>query len=131
METFIMHRLFVYGTLRKNQNNNYYLKNSRFEGLDSIKGFIMLDFGDYPMIFEAGAEDIIIVEIFEVDEYTLKRIDILEGYKGDFNINNLYSRKIVESMSGLSGYIYTIESPDKFPGLNIIKSGDWLSKSHK
>lgn len=62
----------------------------------------MLDFSDYPMIFESGNEAVIIVEIYSKDEYILKQVSILEGYSGEYNKDNLYSVQTVKIFSVLA-----------------------------
>jgi len=123
-----MNTIFVYGTLRKKQTNSSYLKKTEFIGFDRVKGFIMLDFGDYPMIFESGNDNIIKVEIYRIDDYTLKQIDQLEEYYGEGSIDNLYSRLPVESLSGIKGFIYTGGNVNDYKNLDIIESGDWLDR---
>lgn len=122
------YNLFVYGTLRRNCPGHSYLKNSEFIGYDYIKGFIMLDFGDYPMIFESVPENSVAVEIYKVDEYTLYEIDRFEEYYGYGNPENLYSRTVVVSASGYSGYIYTGVSAFKERAMGVIGTGDWVLK---
>ena len=126
-----MNILFVYGTLRKGESGSGLLKNSEFIGFDRVKGFIMLDFGDYPMIFESGNDYHIKVEIYRVDEYTLEQIDLFEEYYGDGSAGNLYTRKTVESLSGKWGFIYIGENIDLYRNISIIVSGDWLNKTYK
>lgn len=124
-----MHKIFVYGTLRKNQANSAYLKKAEFVGFDYIKGYIMLDFDDYPMIFESGNDNIIKVEIYIIDDYTLEKIDCLEEYYGEGCIDNLYSRQTVESLSGIRGFIYTGGNVNDYKNTDIIESGDWLDRT--
>lgn len=123
-----MHTIFVYGTLRKNQSNSSYLKKSEFIGFDWINGFIMLDFGSYPMIFESEKDNMIKVEIYRVADYTLEQIDRLEEYYGEGSIDNLYSRQQVESLSGIRGFIYTGGNLNDYKKSDIIMSGDWLDR---
>lgn len=123
-----MNTLFVYWTLRKDCPGSRLLKNSEFIGFDRIQGFIMLDFGDYPMILESSDDYTIKVEIYLVDEYTLEQIDLFEEYYGDGHADNLYIRKAAVSLTGIRGFIYTGENPDKYRNAGIIVSGDWLNK---
>jgi gamma-glutamylcyclotransferase (GGCT)/AIG2-like uncharacterized protein YtfP len=89
----------------------------------------MLDFGGYPMIFESGNDNLIKVEIYRVDDYTLKQIDRLEEYYSEGSADNLYSRQTVESLSGIRGFIYTGGNIYDNKNSDIIESGDWLDKS--
>jgi len=124
-----MNTLFVYGTLRREESNCCFLKKSEFIGIDYVKGFIMLDFGDYPMIFKSGNEDVITVEIYKIDDYTLHQIDIFEEYSGIYDDNNLYFREAVKNISGVTGFIYTGNAKKKFTGGQLVESGDWTKRS--
>lgn len=126
-----MYTLFAYGTLRKSQSNSHFLTHSEFKGLDTVNGFIMLDFGGYPVIFESKVEDSIIVEIYEIDDYTLSQIDALEEYSEESSDENLYFRTIVKSRSGMRGNIYYGKNLEKYMNFKVIESGDWLDRIHK
>ncbi len=123
-----MNTVFVYGTLRKDEINHDLVKNFQLIDVDSVEGFIMLDFGDYPVIFESSSRENVFVEIYSVDNYTLKMIDLLEEYHGESHCCNLYNRLIVKSGKGYYGFIYAGTSIEKFPGAVLIPSGDWKSR---
>jgi len=120
--------IFVYGTLRKGGIYSSLLMNSVYIDHDIVKGFIMRNLGEYPMIFEredSGTE--IIIEIYKIDHFTLQQLDNLEGYS-ESNRNSLYLRKTVSAISGRKGYIYYGSDEKKYLSYDIIPGGDWMKK---
>jgi gamma-glutamylcyclotransferase (GGCT)/AIG2-like uncharacterized protein YtfP len=94
----------VYGTLKKGESNHYLLKDSTFvaEGITNEE-YDMVSMGSFPSIISGGK--IIKVEIYEVDEATLKRLDQLEGHP------HFYRRDKVEVFNNgitYSPYIYKV-----------------------
>lgn len=81
-ETF---NLFVYGTLKKGQRANDYLKNAKFIGNATTKdsNFIMVSTnGSYPFVFNCGNKKVS-GEIYEVPTSALRNLDYYEGYSPD------------------------------------------------
>jgi len=77
MKTFTV---AVYGTLKKGFYNHSFLKNSEFLGTGiSHKRFILGHYS-YPAVVPGEEGAPIEVEIYRVDEKTLKNLDYLEGY---------------------------------------------------
>ncbi len=88
-----MHKIFVYGTLRKGMRNyNLYLKHlDSFRQYAYVKGNLYtLQDVDYPALI-AGTQNIL-GEIHEVDDETLKLLDDLEGYIAFDYIDNEYNK---------------------------------------
>ncbi len=81
--------LFVYGTFRYGFELHHMLRKSRFVGLGHIEGYNMYDLGGYPGIVKG--ENSIWGEVYEVDEKTIKELDVVEGYSGDKD--DLYVRE--------------------------------------
>ncbi|HUT81314.1 MAG TPA: gamma-glutamylcyclotransferase family protein [Candidatus Bathyarchaeia archaeon] len=83
--------LAVYGTLKENFPNYFYYLNPLkpiFSGLVKIP-FQMYTNGGFPLLFPAEELHSIYIEIFEIDEKILHKIDLLEG------VPNHYSRKSI------------------------------------
>jgi len=90
--------VFVYGTLKKGYGNNYLLKNSKFVGMGFTKNkYFMQREGiafpyalpsDYFKEIPEHYKGHILGEVYEVDERTLERLDMLEGHP------NFYQREI-------------------------------------
>lgn len=75
--------VFVYGTLMKGYWNHVLLKDQKFIGRGIIKGYRMYHVSSFPGIVESGYdEDIIVGELYEINEAILEDLDRLEdeGY---------------------------------------------------
>lgn len=116
------HRVFVYGTLRRGQPNHQLLEKSEYIGsLKTPPKYTMLDLGAFPGVIEGGTTAIH-GEVFEVDELTLRRLDMLEGHP------SFYCRTRIE-VGGVGTWIYLL------PGARgrayghgtrpPVRSGDW------
>ena len=89
-----MGKVFVYGTLMRDRSNHrYYLEDSTFLGIGSIKGYALYDLGFYPGIIPEENE-CTKGEVFEVDDKTISRLDRLEGE------GYLYTRRLVKVEMG-------------------------------
>jgi gamma-glutamylcyclotransferase (GGCT)/AIG2-like uncharacterized protein YtfP len=113
----------VYGTLRKGQRNNLLLNTSIFLGEDIIKeSFEMYDLGHYPGVIIGNNN--ITVEVYDINEQILKRLDYLEGYIEN-NKTNLYDRIKINTKFG-EAYIYIYKDSDRIKQFKTIKSGDYI-----
>ena len=88
------HRVFVYGSLKRDYHNNRFLTESRFVGdrLTQDETFVMRSLGGFPGVIKSfnGVEGAPIYgELYEVDDHTLTRLDMLES-NGRF-----YNRELV------------------------------------
>ena len=72
-----MERIAVYGSLRKGCYNNRWLGNAKYIETFTVTGFALYDLGFYPAAVEQKGSSIVI-EIWEVDDDTFKRIDNME-----------------------------------------------------
>ena len=97
-------RAFVYGTLKNGYRNHRLLENSKFVGNGEIKGFALYDLGSFPAIVDSeNPEEIILGELYEIDEPTLASLDHLESE------GHLYKRRLVNvAVDGneLDAYVY-------------------------
>lgn len=75
-----MHRVFVYGTLKRGFRNHRLLEGSTFIGeAHTLTPYRMLD-GRYPVLRDAGPDcKTISGEVYDVDAPTLSALDELEG----------------------------------------------------
>jgi gamma-glutamylaminecyclotransferase len=79
----MMHKVFVYGTLKKGYGNHRLLKDSTFLGNAlTFEKFTLYD-GGFPYLGRYGASQII-GEVYEVDDDTLSDLDRLEGVGHNF-----------------------------------------------
>lgn len=121
-----MTKVFVYGTLLTDEPNHYLLGDSRCCGPAIADGqYYLLDTGcGYPAAVDAhigGAP--IHGELFEVDDYTLARLDRLESN------GRLYRRHLRKvRLTGVDitekAWIYIFLQPtDKF---SLVPNNDWM-----
>ncbi|MBN8981573.1 MAG: gamma-glutamylcyclotransferase [Rhizobiales bacterium] len=75
-----MHRVFVYGTLKRGLRNHHFLDGARFVGeAHTLAGYCMLD-GGFPVLRDIGdGAKQIAGEVYDVDDETLSRLDDLES----------------------------------------------------
>ena len=71
-------KLFVYGTLRKNHNNNLLLTTSTYLGEAVSENGYTLAVSGIPYLIKG--DDNVIGELYEVNEDDLQFIDMLEGH---------------------------------------------------
>lgn len=78
-----MHKVFVYGTLKRGFGNHHLLKNSKFIGVGyTCPRFAMLSGGFPVLVWPKGAgprQRHVAGEIYEVDDATMARLDTLES----------------------------------------------------
>lgn len=115
-----MRKVAVYGSLRKGLHNHSVLGDSKQLGEDELEGFSMYSLGCYPYVRPDGSDKTIKVEIYEVNDATSDRLDILEGYRegGD----SYYDRKEVETSLGTAWIYFIDEDPCGSPE---VHGGDW------
>ena len=114
----------VYGSLRKKQSNyEYHLSNSTYKGTFTTEPeYTMYSLSYYPALKLNGNHSIV-MEVYEVDEETLKNLNRLEGYcPGEKS--TFYDRIEIDTPWGKAfTYIYVNElSKD-----SIVESGDWVA----
>lgn len=115
-----MHKVFVYGTLRRGFGNHRLLFTSQFLGTDTVTGFTMLSVGNfYPALLGNGRSvSVITGEVYEVNDETFKSLDYLEGYPQHYN------RMLVRTANGHEAWVYYYEENDRH--LQEVPGGDWM-----
>lgn len=77
--------VFVYGTLKDGFSNNRLLSAADFVGRGcTVKPYVMMDTGGFPVVFQETAKANVAGEVYEVDGQTLKALDRLEGHPSFF-----------------------------------------------
>ena len=106
--------IFVYGTLRKGMGNHHLLEGSGFLGMGETVvryGMYVLPGGIPYVKRRSGMKAVIVGEVYEVDEDTLRRIDRLEGHP-DF-----YRRRLVPVMLNteekIRAWLYFLADEDR------------------
>ena len=99
-----MKKVFVYGTLKKGGALHGNLARSEFVGEAELSGFEMYNVGGwFPAIVKTDNKDPKVKgEIYKIDDETLSRLDMVEGYPG------LYQREETEH-----GIVYFMEDAEK------------------
>lgn len=88
-----MHRVFVYGSLKRGLQNHRYLEKSTFVGEASTeRKFDLISLMTFPGMIEG--EFSVNGEIYEVDDQTLYALDCLENHP------ETYRREIIETSEG-------------------------------
>lgn len=127
-----MKNIFVYGTLLEGFHNHKAFIEGKY--IAKKKGYVNgllyhLPQG-YPALIEGNGK--VYGEIYLIeDENVIKRLDMLEGYKGQDNPCNLYDKIITKVYTqneefDCIAYIYSDKEYAMTDGL-LIKDGDWNS----
>ena len=98
-EYFNTRKVFVYGTLMKGEPNHHFLENSIRLGNAAVEGYEMYNVGGYYPAIVPGNKKIL-GELYEVPEYDMASIDMLEGE------GSLYIRKCETTSKNELAYIY-------------------------
>ncbi|CAM2804553.1 gamma-glutamylcyclotransferase [Vibrio rarus] len=110
----MQHLVFVYGSLRKNEVNHYFLQKSELLGLfETQPQYALYDFGTVPGLVDGHSA--IVGEVYRITDSVLAQLDAFE----DVPIE--YKRETIETTFGEAWiYIYQGTEPGK-----AIESGDW------
>ena len=114
----------VYGSLRRGMGNHqYYLSSSEYKGTFSTEPEYTLHSLSYYPGLKLDGNTSIVMEVYEVDEETLKNLNRLEGYYPGEK-STFYDRIEINTPWGKAfTYIYVNElSKD-----SIVESGDWVA----
>lgn len=111
-----------YGTLMKGYNNNYTLSDSKLLGVGKTKDMMIMTEAGIPFVSDKKQVSKIHVEVYEVNEDTLFRLDQLEGHP------RFYERKIteieIEGGGTAKAWMYYCDRLSN----RIIESGDFRDK---
>jgi gamma-glutamylcyclotransferase (GGCT)/AIG2-like uncharacterized protein YtfP len=113
------HKLFVYGTLKREYGNNRLLANSEFVGSTKIDGFVMFGMGGFPGVFKVSDMfNTVYGEVFDVNDTILADCDRLEGIGRGF-----YSR--VKAMTKDFGEVWLYSLPPPETDYKRVVGGTW------
>jgi gamma-glutamylcyclotransferase (GGCT)/AIG2-like uncharacterized protein YtfP len=116
------HLVFVYGTLRRGGAGAMPIRfpKSKFIAAAKASGSLY-DLGAYPGLVVDESKPLVVGEVYEVDDETLKELD-------DFEASSDYLRKQVGiSLGGQKRMCWTYEpNPDSYSFPTLITSGDWI-----
>lgn len=115
-----MHRVFVYGTLKRGFRLYDNMKHAHFVGKAQLPGYEMYEICWYPGITKSK-DSVVFGEVFDVDDDTLRRLDEIECetylYKRD--------RETVYFEDGTSCQAWFYEYLGEMPSENLIPKGIW------
>jgi gamma-glutamylaminecyclotransferase len=117
-------RIFVYGTLLRDEPNHLLLREARLvgEGL-TAPIFELRDLGAFPGMVSGGISAIA-GEVYEVDSTTLAAVDRFEGHP------QFYHRTDIVLADGTSVEAYLLR-PDQVRECSVIPSGSWrMNRTH-
>lgn len=110
-ELKMMHKVFVYGSLKSGFGNHHFLQDAEAEFLGTTytksTDFLMFSFGAFPAVVknEEYGYGAIEGELYMVDALTMFKLDMLEG-NGTF-----YTREKIELDDGNMAWMYLIDQP--------------------
>lgn len=112
-----------YGSLRKTMSNyQYHLSGSEYKGTFSTEPEYTLHSLQWYPGLKLNGNTSVVMEVYEVDEDTLKRLNQLEGYNPEKK-STFYDRIKINTPWGKAfTYIYVNELPKE----SIVESGDWV-----
>ena len=112
----------VYGSLRRGMGNHqYYLSSSEYKGAFSTEPEYTLHSLSYYPGLKLDGNTSIVMEVYEVDEETLKNLNRLEGYRPG-ETSTFYDRIEINTPWG-KAFTYIYVNP--LPKESIVESGDW------
>ncbi|MBE5106720.1 gamma-glutamylcyclotransferase [Bacillus thuringiensis] len=121
-----MHHVFVYGTLRKEQTNAYYMQSAKCIADEAWTYGKLFDTNEgYPAMI-CSNEEKVYGEVYEVNDEILHKLDELEEYTGNAE-TDLYDRitqTVYTTDNEIQAYVYIAQ--DKKMLKKDIDSGDWL-----
>lgn len=120
------YKVFVYGTLRQHEVNDYLLKEAKLLARQCWTNGILFDTNcGYPALIEDKTKRVY-GELYEVSKEQLKKLDWLEDYTGNKE-TDLYERivkTIFTDKGPVEAFVY-IFSPNRTVELSEIEFGDW------
>ncbi|MBU9713139.1 gamma-glutamylcyclotransferase [Evansella tamaricis] len=119
-------KVFVYGTLRKGETNHFLLDDATCFSKQAWTNGVLYDTGfGFPAMMECS-DNRVYGEIYEVTMEQLKKLDSLEGYRGDDQDNHYHriERSIFTDAGQVEAYLYVYKQVQTI-GLWELKFGDW------
>ena len=122
LESLYTKEIWVYGSLRKGEFNNYLLKNSEYIGKGIVEGFKMYSLGSYPFVYQTNnKDDTIVVEGYKTDIETYNLIERMERLAGYTKVD-----VVISADTEIIGEIYKIDNLIRY--YDKVVSGDWVAE---
>ncbi len=108
--------------MKRDLSNHVLLWDSKFLGNERLNGFALYSLGLFPAaVYDADENNSIMVEIYEIDQHTLTRLDMLEGHTGNPKTSMYYRDKVETRFGEVWMYIY--QRP--VSGKSMVRNGWW------
>ena len=113
--------LFIYGTLRRGEDNHRHLEGARFVGPGRTAArYTLVDLVDYPALVDGGT-DAVRGELYEVDAGHLERLDAFEEHP------TVYVRREIEMDDGTRVFAYLLPR-ERAGDAPRIPGADWKER---
>ncbi|ASK63413.1 hypothetical protein CFK37_15230 [Virgibacillus phasianinus] len=123
-----MTKLFVYGTLREDNRNHFYLKRVTVIWKQCWVTGSLYDTGNgYPVLLRKKENQPVYGELYDVSNEQLNKIDALEGYD-ETRQHNLYNREyitVVHHNGDKTRALVYYGGESLIDSADHIESGDW------
>lgn len=122
-----MAKVAVYGSLRKQMGNHRLMVGIEAQYLGTTfttESYTMYSLGGFPKVQLGRATCPIKVEVYEVDDEGLARLNQLEGYRGEGR-DNFYDRSEIQTNNYGPALMYHIEGEGRQE--SIVPDGDWVN----
>ena len=114
-----MNRVFVYGTLKKGHGNNRLLADSTLLGNGVLSDHKLYDSG-FPVSAVSDGDEVL-GEVWECDDYALRRLDALEGYR-EGDPSPMYFRRVANIEGHGECYYYLGGPMWDFPNMQEVEN---------
>jgi gamma-glutamylaminecyclotransferase len=111
-----MAKVFVYGTLKRNKSNHWYLIESKYLGEYYTDNNYALYVRGLPYMVKEDKGGGVLGELFEVDEFTLEQLDKLEGHPNFYRREEIW---VYDATNGLNVKVYAYIMPNKVDGVKV------------
>lgn len=119
-------KVFVYGTLRQGNGNHQLLETANLVGTGKTCGehYTMISLGGFPAVYLTGDVPIIGELYDQVDERTMNRLDMLEGYPSFYNRTEV---EVIIDGEPDTAWMYYFEGDARHAryGDSVIATGNW------
>lgn len=117
-------KIFVYGTLRRNQSRNRILSDGEFIGKGTSNGFLY-DMGNFPgAVFSSKTDKKIVGEVYAVPNQIKETLDIIEAE--GFLYKLVPIKVVLDNGETIDAHAY--EYMRGVTNLRLIKSGDFCEQ---
>lgn len=116
-----MHRVFVYGSLRRGALNHAVIAHCSLEGVARTPPqYRLVDLGDWPGML-SGGQCSVLGELYRVDDAMLAVLDDFEDHP------TYYERTQITLADGSTAIAYLLQ-PHHAEGASEVLEGDWLAR---